>query len=114
VEVTTKGETDYLITDEALVKLKILNQKELNYAKELTRKIGRILTKELAKKNLHLIDLKIELGRIDGKIQLIDDISPDVLRVCSAKIDKNGNCLAKCEGKNILDPLKLSKMLNLV
>lgn len=57
--------------------------------------------------------MKIELGRIDGKIQLIDDISPDVLRVCKAKIDKNGNCLVKCEGKNILGPLKLSKMLKI-
>lgn len=109
VEITTKGGTDQLITEEGLIKLKILSQKELNYAKELTRKIGKILTQEFRKKNLHLIDLKIELGRINGKIKLIDDISPDVLRACrGAKIDKNGNCLAKCDGEKVLTPLELS------
>ena len=115
VEITTKGETDQLMTEEGLVKLKILSPKELNCAKELTRKIGQILTQEFRKKNLHLIDLKIELGKIGGKIKLIDDISPDVLRVCQkAEIDKNGNCLAKCNGKNILNPLELAKEFNLL
>lgn len=102
VEITTKGETDQLMTEEGLVRLKILSPKELNYTKELTRRIGRILTQEFRKKDLHLVDLKIELGKIGGKIMLIDDISPDVLRACrGAKIDKNG--------KNILDPLELAK-----
>ena len=114
VEITTKGETDQLITEEILVKLKILSQKELNYAKESTRKIGQVLTQEFRKKNLHLIDLKIELGRINGKIKLIDDISPDVLRACrGAKIDKNGNCLAKCDGKKVLTPLELATVFEI-
>jgi len=115
VEITTKGETDCLIIDEALVELGIMSQRELEQAKKLTKEIFSILTDELAKRNLHLIDGKIELGRIDGQIKLIDDISPDVLRVCKkARIDKNGNCLAKCDGKNILDPLELAKEFNLL
>ena len=47
-------------------------------------------------KGLHVIDGKFELGRLkygDGKIVLIDEISPDVLRVCRGfSPDKGGNC----------------------
>lgn len=111
IEITTKGKTDHLITEDALVELKILSKKELNFAKKLTRKIGKILTENFAKKHLHLIDLKIELGRINNQIQLIDDISPDVLRVCkNAKITREGKCLTKCEEKNILSPSELAKL----
>lgn len=114
VEITTKGETDHLITDEALVELGIMSQKELEQAKKLTREIFSILTDELAKRNLHLIDGKIELGRINGQIKLIDDISPDVLRVCKeARFDENGNCLTTCNGRNVLNPLELGKEFNL-
>jgi len=54
------------------------------------------VSREFTSKKLHVIDGKFELGRLkygDGKIVLIDEISPDVLRVCRGfRPDKNGNC----------------------
>ncbi|MFQ6075724.1 MAG: phosphoribosylaminoimidazolesuccinocarboxamide synthase [Candidatus Bathyarchaeia archaeon] len=108
IETTTKGAIDHLITDDALVELGIMSREELRYAKSLIRRISKIVREELSRKNLHLIDGKIELGRIRGQIKLIDDISPDVMRVCrGAELDEGGNCPVNCKGENVLSPLEL-------
>lgn len=108
VEITTKGVTDQLITDDALIELGIMSREELRYAKELIGRINKIVREELSGKSLHLIDGKIELGRIGGQIRLIDDVSPDVMRVCrGAELDGEGNCSVNCRGENVLSPLEL-------
>ena len=50
--------------------------------------------KECKKRGLDLVDGKLEFGKNkDNGIYLIDDISPDVIRVCKGgKLDKKGNC----------------------
>lgn len=112
VEITTKGASDHLINDDAIKELRIMTKDELKDAKILTKKVLGIVSEEFKKRGLHLIDGKIELGRIDGKIRLIDDISPDVIRVCKgAKFDKNGNCITNCGGKNILSPNQLYALM---
>lgn len=112
IEITTKGKTDHLITEDVLAKLGILTREEVDEAKDLVKKTFKIIREEVEKKGLHLIDGKIELGKINGKIQVIDDISPDVLRVCrGAKLDEKGNCMTKCGGKNVLNPLELYEIM---
>ncbi len=96
VEAWTKGDSDVLITMEALAETGALNQKEIAQSVKLVQKIADIVSKEFASRKLHVIDGKFELGRLkygDGKIVLIDEISPDVLRVCRGfRPDGDGDC----------------------
>ncbi len=96
VEAWTKGDSDILITLEALEETGAMNREEIEQSVELVKNIAGIVSAEFASKNLHVIDGKFELGRLkygDGKIVLIDEISPDVLRVCRGyKPDEDGNC----------------------
>jgi phosphoribosylaminoimidazole-succinocarboxamide synthase len=61
--------------------LGILTGEEYEILKDLTQKIVRIIKDELAKKGAELYDIKIEFGRVDGKITLIDEISGGSMRV---------------------------------
>lgn len=96
VEAWTKGDSDILISLAALEETGALTRKEIAASVRLVKKIAGIVSREFASKKLHVIDGKFELGRLkygDGKIVLIDEISPDVLRVCRGfKPDKAGNC----------------------
>jgi phosphoribosylaminoimidazole-succinocarboxamide synthase len=85
VEAWTKGKSDKLITFEALVAAGVMTQEEVRTAEKFVRDIAAVIFEEFASRALHVIDGKIELGRLktgDGRIVLIDEISPDVLRVC--------------------------------
>lgn len=97
VEAWTKGNTDILITFEALEETGAMTGREIRDSVNLVKSIAEIVTAEFASKGLHVIDGKFELGRLkygDGKIVLIDEISPDVLRVCHGySPDKDGNCM---------------------
>lgn len=96
LEAWTKGEKDILITFEALEAAGVLKGYEIYYIKELVKQIATIVSEEFALKGLHVIDGKFELGRLKkrGNIVLIDEISPDVLRVCKGFApDVNGDCL---------------------
>jgi phosphoribosylaminoimidazole-succinocarboxamide synthase len=97
VEVWTKGDSDVLITLEALEETGAMSSGEISQSVELVKKIAEIVSDEFASKNMHVIDGKFELGRLvsgDGKIVIIDEISPDVLRVCRGySPDNNGHCI---------------------
>ena len=96
VEAWTKGDSDILITLEALEETGALTRNEIAQSAALVKNVAEIVSQEFASKNLHVIDGKFELGRLkhgDGRIVLIDEISPDVLRVCRGfSPDKAGNC----------------------
>ena len=96
VEAWTKGDSDILITMDALAETGALTQKEIAGSVKLVQKIADIVSKEFASRKLHVIDGQFELGRLkygDGKIVLIDEISPDVLRVCRGfRPDGDGDC----------------------
>lgn len=106
VEAWTKGDTDILITMEALRETGAMTKAEIAGSVNLVKSIAEIVSEEFASKGLHVIDGKFELGRLkygDGKIVLIDEISPDVLRVCRGyNSDRRGNCKAykKCTVTN--------------
>jgi phosphoribosylaminoimidazole-succinocarboxamide synthase len=96
VEAWTKGDVDVLITLEALIESGAMTAAEIDYSIDLVKEIAGIVTQEFASKGLHVIDGKFELGRLkygDGKIVIIDEISPDVVRVCKGfSPDQSGNC----------------------
>ena len=83
VEITLKddGRDDPPITKDALAMLGILTNEEYETLKELTQKISGVVKDELAKKGLELYDIKLEFGRVDGEVALIDEISGGNMRV---------------------------------
>lgn len=120
VEAWTKGDSDILITMEALEETGGMNKDEIARSVELVKNIAEIVTREFTLKNLHVIDGKFELGRLkygDGKIVIIDEISPDVLRVCKGySPDKSGNCTVyeQCAVTNYTDGKRTIKNKNQV
>lgn len=96
VEAWTKGASDILITLEALEMSGALRRDEISQCVALVQSIATIVSEAFTAKGLHVLDGKFELGRLksgDGKIVIIDEISPDVLRVCNGYApDSDGNC----------------------
>ena len=108
VEAWTKGKSDILITYEALEASGVMTKDEINYIDKFVKDIASVVSEEFASKGLHVIDGKFELGRLEqgGRITLIDEISPDVLRVCNGYVpDKNKNCMSykECIETKFLD-----------
>ena len=83
VETTLKDDQrgDPPITKDQLDMLGILTAEEYEILKDLTQRITAIIKNELAKKGAELYDIKLEFGRVDGKITLVDEISGGSMRV---------------------------------
>ena len=99
VEITLKDDErgDPLITRDTLKELGILTGAEYDTLKDLTKKITGIIKDTLASFGLELYDIKLEFGRIDGEITLIDEISAGNMRVY-----RDGA---------VVDPLELVKLV---
>jgi len=95
VEITLKDDErgDPLINDDTITALGIMKPDQLAAAKDLTRRLTRLVEEELAARDLRLIDIKFEFGLVDGKVAVIDEISGDNMRV----MDKEGNFLDQKE-----------------
>ena len=70
-----------------------MTAEQLETAKDLTRRLTRLVEEELAAKDLKLIDIKFEFGLVDGAVAVIDEISGDNMRV----MDKEGKFLDQKE-----------------
>jgi len=70
-----------LITPQAIVKLGIASASELQQIEVITRKVASTVSKELAARGLEVIDMKLEFGRIDGRLLMVDELSGDSMRV---------------------------------
>ena len=70
-----------MINDENIVALGILSADQGGGGKNIVRKAAGIVREELARLGLELLDLKFELGLVDGELLIIDDVSEDNLRV---------------------------------
>lgn len=91
VEITVKDDErgDPLINDDTIVALGLVSSANLALAKEITRRVCRLVEEDLKSKELVLIDMKIEIGLVDGEVVVIDEISADAMRV----MDKEGQVL---------------------
>ncbi len=83
VEITLKDDDrgDPLLNDDTVVQLKLMTKGEIEEAKIYTKKITQLVQKECEGFGLELIDIKLEYGRVDGEIVVIDEISGDNMRV---------------------------------
>jgi phosphoribosylaminoimidazole-succinocarboxamide synthase len=99
VETTLKDDErgDPPITKDQLDMLGILTADEYEILKDLTQRIAHIIHSELSKKGAELYDMKIEFGRVNGVITLIDEISGGSMRVYK-------------DGKSV-DPLQIPVIL---
>lgn len=83
VEITLKDDDrgDPLINEEAVVRLNLMSKAEVEEAKALTKQVTKLVERECEAWGLELIDIKIEFGRVDGKIVVIDEVSGDNMRI---------------------------------
>jgi len=118
VEPWTKGEEDILITFDALIEAGVITHDEVHYIDALVKEIAYVVSEAFEEKGLHIIDGKFELGRLrdgDGKIVIIDEISPDVLRVCRGYTpDDAGDCTVynECINTRFVDGKRTIKAKN--
>ncbi len=94
IEFTLKDDArgDPLITEDALVALKLLVAEDIHFIKNTARRATALLKTDLDTKNMELIDIKLEFGVANGQIIIIDEISGDSMRVM-----QNGQILSPKE-----------------
>lgn len=97
VEFTLKDDerNDPLITKDGLVSLGIMSAAEYEAAYDAQKKICAIVRGDLQKRGLELYDIKLEYGRSDEGVVLIDELSAGNMRVY--------------ENGEIVKPLELAK-----
>lgn len=99
IEFTLKDDehNDPLITKDGLVALGIMTAEEYDATYDAQKKICAILRDDLQKHGLELYDIKLEFGRGDDGVVLIDEISGGNMRVY--------------KGRQIVEPLELTKIM---
>ena len=84
VEMTFKNDEkgDPLVTRDGLEVLGVMTPKQYDEIKDMTKKITKIVSDDLAAKGLVLYDIKFEFGYDkDGNVMLIDEIASGNMRV---------------------------------
>jgi len=69
------------VTGEILSALNLLTPSQFDEIRAETIKICGIIRDDLNARGLELIDIKVEFAMVDGKIALIDEVSPGNMRV---------------------------------
>ncbi|MGD6830527.1 phosphoribosylaminoimidazolesuccinocarboxamide synthase [Sutcliffiella halmapala] len=85
---------DPLITEDHIELLKLATPAEVDVLKHLAQKVNVLLSEFFVKKDLTLVDFKLEFGKTaGGKIILADEVSPDTCRLwdkdTNEKLDKD-------------------------
>jgi phosphoribosylaminoimidazole-succinocarboxamide synthase len=100
VEFNLKDDTlgDPPITKQAILKLGLTGDVELGRIEITTRRVAGLVQRTLAEVGLELIDMKLEFGRADDKLLVIDELSGDTMRVYDPAKRKVLNQLELAEG----------------
>ncbi|MFD1417243.1 phosphoribosylaminoimidazolesuccinocarboxamide synthase [Companilactobacillus keshanensis] len=72
---------DPAINESQIDSIGIANESELQQIKEQTLKINNLLVQLFSQDKLDLVDFKLEFGRFENEIILIDEFSPDNCRL---------------------------------
>lgn len=83
IEFTLKSDAlgDPPICEEAIETLGIASKEEIEEMKKTTRKVAQILKEFFESKGFEIIDFKLEFGRKNDELLVIDEISSDTMRV---------------------------------
>lgn len=84
----TGGVDDPTMNESYITGLGLLSKKEFEIADNLLEDIGNIINEFFKTKDIKLIDMKMEFGKIGDKIVLIDEISQDCIRANDVATDK--------------------------
>jgi phosphoribosylaminoimidazole-succinocarboxamide synthase len=76
---------DPLIRDEHAEYFEWASLQDIQQIKTLTFRVNALLSELMRSAGLVLVDFKLEFGRLDGRLVLADEISPDGMRVWDAK-----------------------------
>jgi len=87
-ETTLKSDADNdpPITKEELVKNGILTESQYDQIKRICHNAAEIIQADLKEEDLTLVDIKFEIGLVEEKIVLIDEVSAGIMRVASGKV----------------------------
>lgn len=104
---------DPFINDSQVKALRIANDEEIAFIKQMTLKINQLLVPFFSKSGFDLVDFKLEFGKVNGKIILVDEFSPDNCRLWDKKshdsMDKD--VFRKHEGDLVKTYLEVLKRL---
>lgn len=77
---------DPFISDDHILMLKLLSEKQIQLVKELGLHVNQLLKKFFSNIGIDLVDFKIEIGLDEkGQLLLADEISPDSCRLWDSK-----------------------------
>lgn len=79
---------DPMIDESYILSNGLATSEELRIISRLAAKVNAVLKSFFWRRNLKLVDFKLEFGRCKNKILLGDEISPDTCRLWDAKTDK--------------------------
>lgn len=79
---------DPFINDYHIFAMNLATEKELEFIKDCSFKVNKILSELMLSLDIELIDFKLEFGRFNGDILLADEISPDTCRFWEVKTGK--------------------------
>lgn len=89
------------ISKEELVEKGVLTADQYEEIRDLSAKAAKILQEDLEKVGLTLVDVKFEIGSVNGKLVLIDEVSAGIMRVAKGEITS----------ENILNEEELAEVL---
>jgi len=72
---------DPMLNDDIAIQLGLVNDKELRKIRKISLRVNEILQKYFSERGLLLPDFKLEFGKVDKKIVVADEISPDTMRL---------------------------------
>lgn len=72
---------DPMLNDDIAIALGIATDKELRKIRKISLRVNEILQKFFDERGLLLPDFKLEFGKVDKKIVVADEISPDTMRL---------------------------------
>jgi len=87
-ETTLKSDADNdpPITKDELVTLGILTALQYEQMKRICREAAMLIDNDLKEEGLTLVDIKFEIGSVDGEMVLIDEVSAGCMRVARKEV----------------------------
>jgi len=87
-ETTLKSDADNdpPIAKEELAEQGIMTESQYEQIKRICREAAEVIRADLKEEELTLVDIKFEIGLVDDKIVLIDEVSAGVMRVAKAEV----------------------------
>ena len=80
--------SDPLINEDHISVLELATGEQVKEMRSIALKVNEVLKEYLEKKNIILVDFKLEFGMHKGKVMLGDEISPDTCRFWDAETKK--------------------------